>query len=416
LRTLYISYFGALKHLSQTQVIPYLKGLATNGVGVTLLSFEERWADPREESSARKDLEIELRENGISWVPLTYHKRPSLLATTWDVFVSVLVSSYLVIRGDIDIVHARGHVPAVPALLLKLLLRRKLIFDLRGTMADEYVDAGVWRRESLPYRATKWVERTALHRADAVVILTSRIREQFVASLPETVGQRIEVIPCCVDTTLHAPLERHEARGRLGLGQARIMVYVGSLGGWYLTDEMVRLFCVAREMDPKMHFLILTQTPSGARAALSRSGVDAGTFTVATVRPREVSACLQAADFAISLIKPAPSKVSSSPTKVGEYLASGLPILANRGIGDVDALIERHRVGVLIEDFNDRSYAEAVASILTLIDRDSDVGTRCRRAAEEELSLEKIGVPRYLGVYRRLGVGNTSQAPTAPRD
>ena len=414
MKTLYISYFGALKHLSQTQVIPYLKGLATNGVVVTLLSFEERWADPREEASARRALEIELREAGISWVPLRYHKRPSLLATTWDVAVSVLASFYLVIRGDIDIVHARGHVPAVPALLLKLLLRRKLIFDLRGTMADEYVDAGVWRRESLPYRVTKWVERTALKRADAVVMLTSRIREQFVASLPETARRRIDVIPCCVDTTLHAPLEKQEARGRLGLGRARIMVYVGSLGGWYLTDEMVRLFCVARGIDPELHFLILTQTPSGARAALSRSGVDAGTFTVATVRPREVSACLQAADFAISLIKPAPSKVSSSPTKVGEYLASGLPILANRGIGDVDAMIERHHVGVLIEDFSDRSYAKAVTSILALIERDSDVGTRCRRAAEEELSLEKIGVPRYLGVYRRLGVASTAQAQKAP--
>jgi glycosyltransferase involved in cell wall biosynthesis len=346
---------------------------------------------------------------------LRYHKRPSLPATVWDVAVSVLVSFCLVIRGDIDIVHARGHVPAVAALLVKFLLRRKLLFDLRGTMADEYVDAGLWRRGNLPYRVTKWVERTALHHADAVVMLTSKIREQFLVWLPETVCRRIEVIPCCVDTTLYAPLEKQQARRRLGLGRARVMVYVGSLGGWYLTDEMVRLFCVARGIEPELNFLILTQTPSRARAALSRRGVDAAAFSVATVPPREVSACLQAADFAISLIKPAPSKVSSSPTKVGEYLASGLPILANRGIGDVDAIIERHHVGVLIEEFSDRSYAKAVTSILALIDQDPEVGTRCRRAAQEELSLEKVGVPRYLGVYQRLGVGSTSRTPNAPR-
>jgi glycosyltransferase involved in cell wall biosynthesis len=407
LRTLYISYFGALKHLAQTQVIPYLKGLAAHGVGVTLLSFEERWADPRQEASARKALELELAQAGIAWVPLRYHKRPSLPATAWDVFVCVIVGLYLVIRKKIDVVHARGHVPAVPALILKTLLGRKLVFDVRGVMADEYVDAGLWRRGNLPYRVTKWVERTALRRADAVVMLTSRIREQFVASLPEAVGRRIEVIPCCVDTSLHEPLDRQQERLRLGFGGARVMAYVGSLGGWYLTDEMVRLFLVARLIDPGLHFLILTQTPDGARSALARGGIDEAAFSVSTVSPREVSARLQAADFGISLIKPAPSKVSSSPTKVGEYLACGLPILANRGVGDVDAIIERYRVGVLLEDFSDDSYRKALTSMLALVEQDADVGARCRRAAAEELSLEKVGVPRYLNVYRRLGLGAT---------
>jgi glycosyltransferase involved in cell wall biosynthesis len=191
------------------------------------------------------------------------------------------------------------------------------------------------------------------------------------------------------------------------------MAYVGSLGGWYLTDEMIRLFCIARAIDPDLHFLILTQTPTEAEAALSRSGVDARAFSVATVHPREVPACLLAADFGISFIKPAPSKVSSSPTKVGEYLASGLPVLANRGVGDVDAIIERHHVGVLIEDFSDRSYREAAASMFALVAQDSEVKRRCRRAAEEELSLERVGVPRYLAVYRRLGLGNRSGGPNS---
>jgi glycosyltransferase involved in cell wall biosynthesis len=414
MKTLYISYFGALKHLSQTQVIPYLKGLAANGVGVTLLTFEERWANGREEASARTALRVELRECGISWVALRYHKRPSLPATAWDVAAAVTVATYLVIRRRIDVVHARSHVPAVPALLLKLLLGRKMIFDLRGIMAEEYVDAGVWRRGTPAYRITRWVERVALYHADAVVMLTSRIRDQLTAQHPGVLSRKVEVIPCCVDLSLYAPVDKKEARARLGLGGSRLMVYAGSLGGWYLTDEMVQLFLVARTFDPGMHFLLLTQTPSVAREALTRRSVDEGAFSVKTVQPRDVPAHLQAADFAIALIRPAPSKVSSSPTKVGEYLASGLPILANRGIGDVDQVIERREVGVLIEDFGEPSYRKAVASIVALVDRDQGLATRCRSAAEEEFSLEKVGVPRYLDVYRRLGPGAGSPTQRRP--
>jgi glycosyltransferase involved in cell wall biosynthesis len=410
-RSLYISYFGALKHLSQTQVIPYLKGLAANGVGVTLLSFEERWADPRDEASARTALAAELRQSGISWIALRYHKRPSLPATAWDVTVAVVVSFYLVICRRIGVVHARSHVPAVPALLLKLLLRRKLVFDLRGTMAEEYVDAGVWRRGSWAYRVTKSVERAALHHADAVVMLTSRIRDQLSAQEPSALARKATVIPCCVDLSLYTAVDKEQARARLGLGRSRVMVYAGSLGGWYLTDEMVRLFLAARRIDPQMYFLVVTQTPSLAEEAFSRCGVDGGAFSVRTVPPRDVSVHLQAADFAISLIKPAPSKVSSSPTKVAEYLASGLPILANRGIGDVDEVIERHEVGVLIENLDELAYRQAVTSILALIDQGPGLATRCRRAAEEEYSLTNVGVPRYLEVYRRLALGEESRNP-----
>jgi glycosyltransferase involved in cell wall biosynthesis len=359
-------------------------------------------------------LEVELGRSGISWVALRYHKRPSLPATAWDVAAAITVATYLVIRRRIDVVHARSHVPAVPALLLKLLLGRKMIFDLRGTMAEEYVDAGLWRRGGPAYRITRWVERAALCHADAVVMLTSRIRDQLSPRGTGVVGRKVQVIPCCVDVSLYAPVDKKEARARLGLGGSRIMVYAGSLGGWYLTDEMVRLFLVARTFDPEMHFLLLTQTPGVAREALARRGVDERAFSVKTVQPRDVPAHLQAADFAIALIKPAPSKVSSSPTKVGEYLASGLPILANRGIGDVDQVIERREVGVLIEDFGEPSYGKGVTSILALIERDRDLATRCRSAAAEEFSLEKVGVPRYLDVYRRLGLGAESQTPRRP--
>src|SRR6185436_14904115 len=84
-KTLYICYFGLRQPLVQTQVIPYLREIAADGMGVTLLTFEpdlkNAWSDA-EIATAREAL----KEQGIEWHCLAYHKRPSAIATAWDIF------------------------------------------------------------------------------------------------------------------------------------------------------------------------------------------------------------------------------------------------------------------------------------------------------------------------------------------
>jgi len=73
--------------------------------------------------------------------------------------------------------------------------------------------------------------------------------------------------------------------------------------------------------------------------------------TITRVAPEQIGAYLAAADAAIAFIKPCYSKISSSPTKIGEYLAAGLTVVTGRGIGDVDALLEQYDCGVVLDSF-----------------------------------------------------------------
>ena len=61
-------------------------------------------------------------------------------------------------------------------------------------------------------------------------------------------------------------------------------------------------------------------------------GIDAERLPGHRGDPGEVPRYLKAADVAISFIKPCYSKQSSSPTKIAEYLASGLPVVCNAGL------------------------------------------------------------------------------------
>jgi len=174
MRSLYICYFNTEEPLVHTQVLPYLRAVASSGVRLHLLTYEKRSRWRNGERARRRELRQQLAADGIHWLALKYHKRPSLVATAGDVLLGILYSVWLIVRHRIGIIHARAHVPGVIGLPLKIFLRRKLIFDLRGLMAEEYVDNRVWSADSAPFRLVKAAEGALLRRADRIIVLTEK--------------------------------------------------------------------------------------------------------------------------------------------------------------------------------------------------------------------------------------------------
>ena len=400
LRALYICYLSLEDPLVHSQVVAYLDGLAERGHVVHLMTFEPRLSRERSRQIAE-----ELGRRGIVWHRRRYHKRPSLPATAFDVIAGGLAAARLVRRHRLDAIHARNHMPAAMALIAARFARFRLIFDLRGLMAEEYVDAGNWKRGGLPYRLTQWVQRVALRRADGLVTLTEAVRPHL--SEAKAGPGTTFVIPCCADVERIAERsrERGAARGELEIGERPTMVYVGKFTGWYMEREMADFLAVARRSQPDLLFLIVTQAdPAPMLRELDRNGIAAGDYRVLRAEPEEIGRYLAAADIGLSFVRPCFSKISSSPTKIGEYLAAGLPVVSTAGIGDVDALLRDNRVGALVEDLSTPGY-EATVAALRALREDPEIRRRCAATARENLSLREVGIPRYDALYRRLADG-----------
>src|ERR1044072_7374635 len=342
-RVLFISYNGMLEPLGQTQVLPYLRELAKRGVQFTLLSFERDKAFTEEGQRACEKLKRELVEQGIEWHWLRYHQRPSLPATVYDVFAGIRYASGLVRRNKIELVHARSHIPATIALALKSKFGIKMIFDVCGLMAEEYVDSLHWSKGGLRYRVTKAAERRVFAGTDAVVTLTERIWP-IIKEWDGLKGREVHhaVVPCCVDLSLFkfSEQQRERLRSELKLGDRFTLVYSGSLDGWYLTEEMADFFASIVKKRNDAHLLWLTMgSRERVRQLMSARGIGEENFSIHAVAPKLIPSYLAAGDVGISFIKRCFSKLASSPTKNAEYLACGLPIVINAGIGDSDTLV-----------------------------------------------------------------------------
>jgi len=404
--SLYICYFNSEEPLVHTQVLPYLRAVAHAGVRMHLLTYEKRGVWRKSERDRRRELRRTLAADGITWHALKYHKRPSLLATAYDVLLGFLYSMWLLFRHRLNIIHARAHVPGTIGLALKRVFRVKLIFDLRGLMAEEYVDNGVWAQNSFPFRLVKSVERALLKSSDHVIVLTEKLKNLLTYSYePKIEASKISVIPCCVKLqTLDKRRQRASSESSKGIS----LVYAGSVAGRYMLGAMIDFFRVLSSRFHKAHFLIITRADKlEVDKAFSSRAVDKDDYSIVRADPNEVVTLLHTCDIGISFIKPSTALVGASPTKIGEYLAAGLPIVGTAG-GDVEAILQGENVGVIVDKFDTVDYENAVDQILPLMSRD-DSSERSREVARRHYSLDEIGGPRYVAVYRSL---NGSPVPT----
>ena len=399
-KLLYLSFDGMTDPLGASQVLPYLVGLAKLGHRIHIISLEK----PERSLAERAEIARITAEAQIKWHPLPYHKRPPLLASLYDLTRMQRLAERLHANDRFDLVHCRSYLPALVALRLKRRFGVPFIFDMRGFWPDERLEGGAWNQSNPVFRAVysyfKNKERSFLKEADEIVSLTQKgartIRSAHSAGL---LRAPISIIPCCVDFELFSGAngeKKKAARDLLNIGrETRVLGYLGSLGGNYMLGEMLDFFAAYRARFDGAKFLLVTlASEDQIRSEAQRRSIPDEAILVRRAKRKEVPLLMAAADEGIAFKQPSFSARACSPTKIGEMLALDLPVVANRGVGDIEQVIEQTGGGVLVNSFNDQSYRAALDA-LDQLDADMD---RWHQAARTWFDL-KTGIERYNAIY-----------------
>ena len=404
IKTLFITYDGLLDPLGGSQILPYLKGIVAHPRPLHVLSFEksDRFAQGVQE------LEAELSLLGIGWTPLSFTTRAGKLGKLWDLARMYLTAIRLQHKHRFAIIHCRSYQAMQVGCFLKRLFGVKTLFDMRGLWVDERVDGEIWRLDRwldrLVYCAYKKIEKRLLGCADHVVALTNRVVPEL-RRLSPSMTNKVTVIPCCADFehfSIPKSAQRLTFRKELGLPESgRVIAYLGSLGTWYMLDEMLRLFGQAQSKWGNAHLLIITRDwRDEHEALLTQMGLSSvrDRIHVRSATRVEVPVLLGCADVMLSFIKPAYSKMASSPTKLAEAFAVGIPAISNTGIGDVDEITIALDAGAVV-DLSGTNSLQSIVSRFDLIA--SKGGTALRERARASLGLE-VAAAEYRRVYDEL--------------
>ena len=391
--------------LGQSQVIPYLQGLAKAGFSIFLLSCE------KEQVFQQNKLYVETLLDGynIKWIPLNYTKNPPVLSTLLDIIKLKKAAKRIHRENNLDMVHTRPGVPALVGLWMKKTMGVKFLNDIREFYADSRVEGGMWNLRNPLYKTVykffKRKETEAVSKCDGIVCLTYAaekiIREwkEYKADTP------LQVIPCSADLELFNPAKISEAektilKSELNISKEDFIIsYLGSIGGWYLTDELMQFCKILSDKIPATKILFISpHRHDEIKIAAAKYGIDANKIIAKNAKRQEVPKLLSLSDYSVFFIKPCYSKQSSSPTKHGEIMAMGIPLITNSGVGDVETIMNRYNAGIIIHEFNDKEFTETAKKITPGLSFKSD---SIRHGAEEFYSLEKA-VEKYIAIYNSI--------------
>lgn len=389
--------------LGQSQVLPYLGKLSQHGYKFTLLSFEKKSRYQKE----GKVIEDICASSGITWQPLIFTKNPPILSKIYDRWQMKRKAGQLHRRYEFDMIHCRSYISAEMGLALKRKTGVKFLFDMRGFWADEKVDGGQWDQRRFffrkVYRHYKQKEKEFLLEADAIVSLTHAAREEL--KKQEAYEQLdIDVIPCCADLQHFnynkvCAEEREQLRQQLQItGRKKVISYLGSVGGWYMTKEMFQFVKCLLEQYPDFVMLVLTKDEKDwVKAEALQQGIPADKIIITTATREKMPLYISLSDCSIFFIRPTYSKKASSPTKHAELMGMGIPVICN-DIGDTGHIIEQTKTGIMVREFSEKEYKEQIKKLDEIMAIPKE---HIRQTAFQYFDLDG-GVADYLRIYKRV--------------
>ena len=382
---LYISYDGMTDPLGQAQVLPYLIGLKKYKHNIFLLSAEKH---ENYSVHATKIQQI-CKENQIHWHPIFYRKKPPVLSTILD----------------IQIVHCRSYISALIGLKAQKKLNCKFIFDMRGFWADERVDGKIWNINKFPfniiYQYFKQKEKEFLLNADAIVSLTYHAKNEINSSeIP--LKSEINVIPCCADLD-HFDYQKNTTdnnlKQELGIQNNEFVLgYLGSLGTWYLLDEMLDFFKVLLQNKEAKFLFITKDNPSDILQAATQKNIPENKIIIRPCERENLPKMLSILDASIFFIIPSYSKKASSPTKQAELLGMGIPLICNANVGDTNEILEKENVAIVLPNLSPTTYQDCIQKLPQFLSKNK---ADFRNIAYQYFSLEE-GIKKYQKIWNDL--------------
>ncbi|HNA49973.1 MAG TPA: glycogen synthase [Mycobacterium sp.] len=269
-----------------------------------------------------------------------------------------------------------------------------------------------WKAEQLGggYRVSLWVERTAVEAADAVIAVSSGMRDDVLSVYPALDPNRVHVVKNGIDTDVWypAPPERGESvLAELGVDPSRPMVaFVGRITR---QKGVPHLIAAAHHFDPEVQVVLCAGAPDTpeiaaevsaavAELAAARSGI----FWVQEFLPiGKIREILSAATAFIC-----PSVYEPLGIVNLEAMACGTAVIAS-DVGGIPEVVDDGVTGTLVHyeaadprDFEVR-LAAAVNALVADPDKARRYGVAGRQRCIDEFSWAHIA-EQTLEIYRKV--------------
>ena len=363
----YLSIDSVQEGVGSSQISPLILGLAEKGKEICLITFEKKKPSTHL---------VNLFSNaGILWIPKEFGK----LGTIGGIS---RLNSLRRIIPESSILHGRSDIPTAAAILSQS--GAPVLWDVRSLWSDQRLIIGTAGWSSFTAHGARRLENLSARKSSAMTTLTAAV-VPILQQRHKRIPSISEVIPTCVQTQKFLP-------SPMPPGQITFLLS-GTFNNYY---DIKRTKQVLDEIRKKIDLRVIWAR--AGESATEKLGV--GENFIISASHSEMPKLVRESHFGISICKQdnLDSLAAAVPTKIGEFLASGRPVIVSKGIGDLDQLLSSTKTGLIIDQFDS---LETIADQVQAFIDDEGTPERCRELAMLHFDMEK-SVDKYLKIYERM--------------
>lgn len=388
-RLLFICWDGPQVNYLEGLFLPIFAGLRSS-YQIYILQFS--WAGPEKVLHLKSTCEAA----GIKYAHFSIQRKPHpLIGSLVTLYKGSKFIQNFVRQHQIDIIMPRSTFPAAMALaVLRIHPNLKLVFDADGLPLEERVDFSDLNPKGIQYKLLKSIETKAIEQADVVITRTHAAIKYLVKDRPALNNKFFTVSNGRDINFFRDNHTRESVRKKLGVPQdALLIVYAGSLGPQYCAAEMLQVYHDVAVLKEHTYLLLLTGNAAYLENAVLSKLIDKKVI-IKSVPFQEVPAYLAAADVALAIRQPTFSMKGVAPIKMGEYLLTGLPVVASAGIGDTEEVLKNEASCFVLEDHGQENLKLAANWIVEVH------GKRSIREGARALGIREFSLDKSIDSYR----------------
>ena len=363
----YLSIDSIQEGVGSSQITPLILGLAKEGKRVCLITFEKNDPPP--------SLVQKMEKAGVEWKPKKFKAAGALGGVLRLNELRKCVPSSAILHG-------RSDIPTVAAVWSEV--DAPVLWDVRSLWSDQRKLIGTSGWNTLTARGARELENISARNALAMTTLTAAV-VPILEKRHETLPRIHQVIPTCVQTAKFIPTPMPQ--GQL------VCLLSGTFNNYYDIDRTRQVInAIRKTVDLRVIWARAEESPD--------LNLSVGEDLIVSVRHSHMPKLVADSNFGMAICKEGrmDSLAAAAPTKIGEFLASGRPVIVSKGLGDMEMLLPRSRTGIIV-GYND-SLSQMGNQISELV-ASPDIVERCRTLALEYFSMEKA-IHRYSRVYSQM--------------
>jgi hypothetical protein len=363
----YITVDSLQEGVGSSQIVPLIEKLSGHGLRIKLISFEK--VQP---STASRD---NFKSMGVNWISIHF-------GSTGLVGGMERLNA---LRREItttDLIHARSDIPAVSGIMAR---EAPVLWDVRSLWADQKVIIQKTPLNKNLYRIYRGLESLAANRSLGMSTLTNAV-----VPILENRHKRLPPFRTVVPTSVN--LDRFVLSPILPKNMRAL--FSGTYNDYYDLDSSSQFMDELRKMT-------LVETHWARPPESGKATINVGETKIFPASQYEMAAIIPEYSFGMAVCRQddGPSLSAAMPTKIAEFLASGRPIVVNKGLGDMDAFLAEFNAGVVLSGTlnNATDSAKRLVELLA----DPETPSRCRALAEKYFSMD-VGATKYLDLYSKM--------------